>query len=124
MHTVKITKEELLSTIIKNRESHRKIFDEAIVGYREQAIKELDAMLAEAKEGKRIRRAVSLIEPIDQTREYDKAIKMLQMSVDDVIELDEHQFSQYVLDDWGWKKSFLHSNRGYSATAALLATED
>ena len=117
MQTVKINKAELLTVVKANREQHRKIFDEAITGYRECAIKELDAMLAEAKTGKRIRRSVSLVEPVDQTREYDKAIRMLEMSVEDVIELEDHEFSNYVLDDWGWKKSFLASNRAYSKTA-------
>ena len=35
----------------------RAIFEEAIAGYRMQAIKELDSMLKEALEGRRIRRA-------------------------------------------------------------------
>ena len=72
-------------------------------------------MLEEARAGKRIRRAVQLIEPTDQTKEYDAAIAMLQMSVDDVINLEEHDFRNYVLDQWNWKQAWTASNIGYSA---------
>jgi hypothetical protein len=124
MNYVKVNRNELLDVVRKNREQHRKIFEEAIEGYRSAAIKELDAMLNEAKAGKRIRRTVSLVEPVDQTREYNKVIRMLEMSTEDVIELQEHEFSQYVLDDWGWKGQFLASNSAYSSTAmGLFAAE-
>jgi hypothetical protein len=64
------------------------------------------------------------VEPVDQTREYNKVIRMLEMSTEDVIELQEHEFSQYVLDDWGWKGQFLASNSAYSSTAmGLFAAE-
>jgi len=124
MNYVKVNRNELLDVVRKNREQHRKIFEEAIEGYRSAAIKELDAMLNEAKAGKRIRRTDSLVEPVDQTREYNKVIRMLEMSTEDVIELQEHEFSQYVLDDWGWKGQFLASNSAYSSTAmGLFAAE-
>lgn len=118
MRSVKIAKAELLAVIEKNRDAHRKIFLEAQVTYREQAIKELDAMLEEAKNGKRIRREVTLEEPIDQTREYDSAILMLKMSTDDIIELTHMEFQQFVEDRWTWKQAFLHSNRKYSMLAS------
>lgn len=73
-------------------------------------------MLAEAKHGKRIRRAVSLIEPMDQTRDYDRAIRMVDLDTRDTLELEESEFRQYVMDDWTWKQQFNHSNRAYSKT--------
>lgn len=75
-------------------------------------------MLDEAKAGKQIRRSLALVEPQDQTRDYDRAIRMMEMSQDEVVELEEHDFAQYVLDDWSWKRQFLLSNSNYSATAA------
>lgn len=117
MNEIKVKKSELLDVLKTNREAHRKIFLEAADGYRTAAIAELDAMLAEAKAGKKIRRSVALVEPQDQTSDYDRVIRMLEMSQDDIIELEEHDFMQYVLDDWQWKRQFLHSNSVYSATA-------
>ena len=117
--TVKIKKTELLDVVKKNLESHREIVVEAFAKYREMAISELDAMLAEAKSGKRIRRAVSLVEPVDQTPEYTKLIRQLEMSTDDIIELAEHEFECYVLDRWQWKRMFSTSNSMYSAKALM-----
>lgn len=117
MNDVKVNRIELLDVVKKNRDNHRKIFEEAVVGYREQAIKELGAHLKEARAGGRIRRTVTLVQPIDQTIEYDRAIKMLEMSVDDTVTLDEHTFQCLVMDDWGWKKTFLSANAMYSKTA-------
>ena len=102
MNSVRIDKHRLLGTVQENREKHRQVFEEAQVGYREMVIKELDAMLQEARGGKRIRRRVELDEPVDQTHDYDRVIAMLEMSVDEVVELDETAFANYVLDDWDW----------------------
>ncbi len=117
MNSVRIDKHRLLGTVQENREKHRQVFEEAQVGYRKMVIKELDAMLQEARGGKRIRRRVELDEPVDQTHDYDRVIAMLEMSVDEVVELDETAFANYVLDDWDWTQRFLTTNSTYSARA-------
>lgn len=119
MNRVKVEKENLIATLKKNRDEHRSIFLEAQETYRKQVIKELNAMLKEAREGKRIRRTVSLTQPEDHTSEYNAAIRMMEMSVEAEIELSASDFSQYVLDQWGWSRQFMASNRGYSAKAAM-----
>ncbi len=116
MNAVNIRRTDLLNTLRINREKHRTIFTEAQSGYRSAVIKKLDQMLAEARDGKKIRRSVSLIEPMDQTADYDRVIRMMEMSVDDTIKLEEHDFNSYVLDQWQWKNQFTASNRRYSKT--------
>ena len=116
MNAITVKKEELLKVLRENREKHRTIFLEAQDGYRTAAIAELDAILAEARAGKKIRRQVTLIEPMDQTRDYDRAIRMLEMAVTDEIVLEEHDFQCFVLDEWTWKKQFNTSNWNYSDT--------
>lgn len=113
MDSVKVSRDELLSTLKKNRENHRKIFEEALEGYREEAIKELAEAINDAKAGKKIRRSLSLVEPMDQTKDYDRVIRMLEMSKDTIIEISEIDFAQYVLDDWRWKDQFTASNSRY-----------
>jgi hypothetical protein len=114
MNAINVDKAKLIETLKANREKHRKIFLEAQEGYREQVVAELDKMLDEARSGKKIRRAIHLIEPMDQTKDYDRAIAMLEMSVDATVALEEHDFQSYVLDQWGWKSQFNHSNALYS----------
>lgn len=113
MRTVKVKVSELLGKIKKNREAHRAVFLEACEGYREKSIAELEKMLAEAKDGKRIRRYVELVEPMDMTKEYDQVIAMLEMSNDDVVELTHTEFQNYVQDDWSWKEQFTANNTRY-----------
>jgi hypothetical protein len=117
MNTVKVNREELLTTVKANFDKHKEIVTEAFAKYRELAVAELDAMIAEAKAGKRIRRQVSLVEPIDQSAEYLTAIRKLEMSVDPVIEIDDEDFRHLVMDEWRWKGQFMASNRTYTTKA-------
>jgi len=114
MRAVRVKKNELLEKVQDNRAKHRAIFEKALKGYRVAVIAELEIMLNEAKKGRRIKRAVELIEPVDQTREYDRVIRMLEMSTDDVIELSQQEFTQYVMDDWAWKEHFLSTTIPYT----------
>jgi hypothetical protein len=121
MKTVKVRKEEALAILKRNRAEHREIFEEAVEGYRKAVTAHLEHMLADIKAGKRIEHQIRLAQPTDQTKEYDRAIKMLEMSVDDEIELDERSFANFIMDDWSWMDQFLLSNTRYSPKAAQLS---
>lgn len=110
---VTVQKLELLGALRSNRETHKATFTQAHKGYREAVVRELESMLADAKEGKSFRKLVSLTEPGDHTKDYDRIIRMLEMSVKDEVHVSEHEFSQYVLDDWGWKAQFVNETRAY-----------
>ena len=114
MDIVKVDKGELLFILKENRVAHKATVTEAFISYRKLAIEELDKMIAEAKAGKKIRRALELIEPMDMTDAYDTAIMMLEMSVDTTVELDTHEFQQYVQDKWQWSNQFSVSNMMYT----------
>ena len=113
MREVKCKRVELLEKLKENRENHQEAFELALVAYRDQAVAELEAMLAEAREGKRIRRSVSLVEPVNQTKEYNQAIMMLEMSVDERITLNEQEFACFVMDRWRWKEQFALTASSY-----------
>jgi hypothetical protein len=110
---VTVRRTELLEKIKKNREEHRTLFEKALVGYRDMAIAELDRALEDAKKGKRICRHLSLEEPVDHTRDYDRIITMLEMSVGNEVKITEAQFGQYAMDDWSWKNQFTATNSRY-----------
>lgn len=120
METVKVKKSELLAKLRHNRSEHREIFEEASEAFRQEVIRVLDERLADAKSGKRIRLRIDLTQPMDQTNEYDQAIAMCEMSVDDVIELSYENFRNYVLDRWHWRDQFIAANATYSAKAAAM----
>lgn len=117
MQNVNVKRVILLTKIRENRDKHRELFLKAQNGYRADVIEGLDQMLRDAREGKQIRRSLLIPEPQDHTKDYDRVITMLEMSVDDEIELDWHSFDQYVMDNWAWKEQAFATNAMYAAKA-------
>src|SRR6516165_11538428 len=99
MNQVKVRRADLLAKVRTNRDAHRELFLRAQQGYRKLVIEELDRMLADAKAGRQISRAINLAEPVDHTADYDRVMAMLEMSVDDTVILSAQEFNQFVLDD-------------------------
>jgi hypothetical protein len=114
MYEIRVEKPKLLTVLRENRDKHRELFLEAQQGYREEVIKQLDERLKDARDNRRINLTFSLPAPIDQTHDYDVAIEMLEMAVDDVITLSEEQFRCYVKDEWHWKQMVWATNTTYT----------
>lgn len=55
----------------------------------------------------------SLPYPANYTTEYDKAIKMLELSVYDTVTVSKQEFNSYVLNEWDWKNNFVIANSMY-----------
>lgn len=110
---VTIKKSDLLSTIQKNRTQHKADFGEALVGFRAAAIVAMQKNLALAQEGKEIKLGIALTIPVEHTKDYDRVVQMLTMSTADEITISEAQFTQYMMDDWGWKAAFVGSTAMY-----------
>ena len=51
--------------------------------------------------------------PENHTKDYERAIRMMQASVYDEVRLSEHEFDAYVLNNWDWKNKFMVSNTLY-----------
>lgn len=50
---------------------------------------------------------------------------MVEMSVDDILELEQSEFNQLVNDEWTWKSSFrlsVYSNYSYSGSSGISGT--
>ena len=115
MNTMMFDKEELLDVIKKNHIAHRDFFLDAQKGYRKRIIQELDSMLADAKSGKNIRISIELPKPVDHTKDYKRIIKMLEMTSEVDIELSDHEFDKYIMDNWEWKEHAFLANSQYSS---------
>lgn len=110
----KIEKKKLVDVLTKNRETHRDIFLDAQKGYRIRLIAEFEKRLELAKNNKPVDTYLHLTPPVDQTKDYDRAIKMCEMSTDEVVELGEEDFTQFVMDQWDWTRQWKNSNSAYS----------
>lgn len=117
MKSVKVSKVDLLVALRDNRSGHRAIFEEALEGYKDTVLGLLSQHVKDVKAGKVKMIQVFLPEPEDHTKDYDRVIRMVEMSLEDELELDQSEFRQYVMDDWSWKNQFLTSNSTYSGTA-------
>lgn len=112
---IRVRKEQLLLKLQENRDAHRELFLKAQEGYKKRAVQELEAALARAKNGSAEQVYVHLPFPEDHTKDYDHIIAMVEMSVDDLFELNQNDFASYVLDDWAWKANFTQSIMAYTA---------
>lgn len=113
MKKVKVRKEALLDELRENRSAHRRRYREALDGYKDKVRQELERYLKRVENGDVLDIRVRLPRPEDHSEDYDRAIKMVEMSVDEELELDEREFAELVMDDWGWKGQFLTSTAQY-----------
>lgn len=115
MNSIKMNRTELLEIVQNNRIKHVKEYDEAVQDYLEAVVVIAKNNLKKAKTGDRAKFKFESFPtaPKSYENDYDKAIRMIELSVDDVIEVEEHTFSQLVLDEWTWKQSFSVSNAAY-----------
>jgi len=116
MKKVTVYKKELLSTLIKNRQLHIEMFRDSMEGYREQVMEACEELLNQANNNEDvvIGNLSKLRKPISHEKDYSLAVRMLEMSVDDEILLEQDEFDNLVMDDWDWSQEFSSSNMMYS----------
>lgn len=118
MNSVNMDREKLLEIVRENLVKHMSQYEEAVVDYKALVLKITQhnlkvaktADMAEFKNFKSLPTA-----PISYKDSYNRAIRMLELSVDSVIELEEHVFNQLVLDEWDWKHQFVGATMSYKA---------
>lgn len=115
MRTVTIQKSAFVEKVTSNRADHRATFEAAIDGYRRRMVQELEDRIDDLKAGRQIDRIIRFEEPEDHTRDYDQALLMAEMSVDETLELTNAEFTQYIMDDWGWKQNFMANSSQYTS---------
>lgn len=117
--SINVKREELLKILKANREQHQLDYKEAVDGYRSAKIKVLEDELEKVKAEDKPEKTslnVTLNKPINYVSEYTEIIDMLEMSVDEIINLDSDSFQAYIKDNWSWKRSFMVSNSTYMAS--------
>lgn len=118
MRSVKINKEELLSIVRANKDKHVRQYEEAVVDFRTAVIKITteNSKLAKTGDLDKISKIKSIpAKPVSYEDNYNRAIRMLELSVDHTIELEQDIFNQLVLDEWVWKNQFVASASLYKS---------
>lgn len=118
MNSIKMNRLDLLSIVKQNCVKHVAEFTEANEDFKTLVLQLATANLKLAKtanleEFKKIKPQPTA--PVSYEDSYKRAIRMLELSVDEIIEVDEDVFNQLVLDEWSWKRSFTAATMSYKA---------
>lgn len=118
MNAIKMKRLELLDIVRANKDKHVADYLEAVNDYKALTIKVAQANLKLSKTGdleqfKRFKAMPSA--PNSYEDSYKRAIRMLELSVEDIIEVEEDVFNQLVLDEWQWKRGFITASATYKA---------
>lgn len=126
MKEVKVSKNALANILLSNKKKHVAEYLEAVEEYKVAALEaiakgvaKLNAQIEAVKAMtpqtvEHIRwTSVTLPIPVSHEAEYNRAIRMVEMSVDEEIVLSEKEFTKYVLDEWDWKSDFENTKMSY-----------
>jgi hypothetical protein len=118
MRDVKVNKKELLDIVKNNKEKHTADYDESVIDFRNAVLKmaQENLRLAETGDVTAIAKIRSIPQmPVSYADSYTRAIRMLELSVEEVIEMDSTTFNQLVLDEWQWKQQFTTMTSSYKS---------
>lgn len=143
---VTIERSKLLEAITENKKTHDEIHENALQGYykrvKEEIQKRID-LLTPLKES--FQKTLSEVHPetgiavalntehqyslfnlgvpfpSNHSDDYNRAIRMVELSAHELFSLSEKEFAQYVMNDWAWRQDFLASNSLYLSGQAPIA---
>lgn len=118
MNEIKMDRKELLKIVKENLKKHLVDYAESVEDYKAGALKVAAANLKIAKTGEidKFNQIKSLPQrPFSYEKEYNRAIRMLELSVDSEIMVEQDVFNQLVLDEWHWKTQFVNAAMTYKS---------
>jgi len=113
MNNIQVDKTELIGILEDNLKKHTTEYDEAIAGYHAEVVTRLTNALEKAKAGDEYIVNMALVQPQTFEKDYKTIIGMLNLDTVDLVELTEHEYKQYVLDEWHWSSSAKMLNSVY-----------
>jgi hypothetical protein len=125
MDIVKVNKNDVLSIIKKNRKKHADQYNEAIKAYRVKVGDLFAKELQKVVDGEDFTIHIQAEKPVSHVKDYNLAVRMFELSVDEVVELNMNEFNQLINDEWNWQSSFrssVYSNSSYSGTSGFHGT--
>ena len=111
--TVKVNKADLISKIEENKLTHVKEYEQAVIDYREEAQRQITQIQKELTDGS-LKIKLNLITPVNRSEEYDKVIEMFKWEVEEIIEVTQKEFNEYVHDDNDSARNAKFLNSSYS----------
>lgn len=110
--TIKVKKADLIAKIKENKETHIKEFNKAILAYKKEALTQLIKLNTMVIDGA-LDVKLNLITPVNNADNYDKILEMFEWEVEDIVELDQDEFQEYVQDTTDFAVKARMSNTAY-----------
>lgn len=111
--TINVKKVDLIARVKENKANHIAEYDKAVIAYKEEALKQLTELTKQVSEGK-LGIKLELVTPVNNSENYDKIVEMFEWEVNDVVELKQDEFNEYVQDETDFAVSAKFSNRFYA----------
>ena len=121
--TVRVKKDELLTTLHKNRADHVEAFTEASKKWSEDMeniSKDLVSNPTDENTLAQLQRIWNQ-KPKSYAEEYDLAIAQMDMEIRTELELSLHEFNQLVSDKWAWMHHFAANDYSSASLTAVKA---
>jgi hypothetical protein len=112
---INVKKLDLISKIKENKGNHIKEYEKAVVAYKEEALKQLSELI-EKVNGGALDVRLDLVTPVNNAENYDKIVEMFEWEVNDVVELEQKEFIEYLQDETDFAVSAKFSNTFYAST--------
>jgi hypothetical protein len=109
---INVKKDKLIETIKENKTNHIVEYEKAVVAYKEEALCQLSELTGRVNAGE-LDVKLDLITPINNVDNYDKIIQMFDWEVNEVVELEQDEFREYVQDETDFAVSAKFSNSAY-----------
>lgn len=116
MNAIKIDRLRLLAIVRENMLNHAIEYGDSVSEYKALVLQVCNANAALAATGSfsEFAKIKSMpATPVSYDSSYKRAIRMLELSVEATIEVEENVFNQLVLDEWDWKRSFTANTMSY-----------
>lgn len=110
--TIKVKKEDLIKQIKENKAKHIVEYDKAVIAYKEEALKQLTKLTEKVNNGA-LDIKLKLITPVNNSENYDKIIEMFEWEVEEIVELSQDEFKEYVQDENDFSRNAKLSNTAY-----------
>ena len=105
MQSVTIEKSKLLECLRANMKRHISEREELLADRRKKVIEELGRIAACHDDSDyQAPEKTDFPKVPDHRKEYERAIRMAEMSVSETITLSQNEFDQYIMDEWIWKR--------------------
>lgn len=110
---IKINKKDLIIQIEENKKEHIEEYEKAIKAFKIESLKQLRTLIERVTDNKIDNISLKLTIPIDNSENYDKIMEMFLWEVNDMVELSQEEFKEYVQDETSTSLNAKFSNTMY-----------